>query len=599
MKKKIFVFVFIVSVVFNVAIILTFGYLWASNNIGKKPEKQEIEDSYRQNYWMLKVILDVPGLDPHAVQLVRFDYDPIPDFCERVKNYRFIYNKVMQSAESEKERIGRRRAAMRICWDNIFADITGDKLLMIKDGIEWNYSGTEDTQWIVTKVAYLNKEPICWCIPFRPGKSGEEGTIVLNQETAFNLTQVFDEMIASGEVSEKTHYPAEVTFKDETKARRIYNKMITTVAKSKTLYYESAYWKGPEGSEFLYKTTYKIWMKKPNYVRLEATENNKVIGTLVGDGEYLWMTWGNKNITFEGENYIKYNNTTYAQIPIEKNRIAGLLIGHVQRLKSNLSGLPLMPTIFYMSKNTLDEHYMSGVMGHGSEIINGEKCDIIEVCYSKIQMSYYYWISQNDFLPRKILYRLSKDLNYIQKEIWVNVFINMNIPNSTFIWKPPQGWTKYTLPGLNDALLDVGSIAPDFEVTLIDSSKLKLSELRGKTILLYFWEVSSVRDSKEMSLFQEYYDKYKDRGFVVIAINSWDSNHSALKYLQENAITYPNVVGAKMATHTIRENLYQKPVEITSSPLGYIIGPDGKIVDAWFGFDEDRVVSKLKSLGFD
>ena len=32
-------------------------------------------------------------------------------------------------------------------------------------------------------------------------------------------------------------------------------------------------------------------------------------------------------------------------------------------------------------------------------------------------------------------------------------------------------------------------------------------------------------------------------------------------------------------------------------PMTYIIGRDGKVVDAWYGYDKDRTQSALKKLG--
>ena len=63
--------------------------------------------------------------------------------------------------------------------------------------------------------------------------------------------------------------PADAGFKDEPPAHALYNTMVETMRKADTLSWVSDYRWGARGKE-LGHAEYKIWLKKPNYARVEA-----------------------------------------------------------------------------------------------------------------------------------------------------------------------------------------------------------------------------------------------------------------------------------------------------------------------------------------
>ena len=69
----------------------------------------------------------------------------------------------------------------------------------------------------------------------------------------------------------------------------------------------------------------------------------------------------------------------------------------------------------------------------------------------------------------------------------------------------------------------VGEIAPDFELTLIDGKKVKLSELRGQIVVLNFWATWCVPCRRELPLLDTYYKINQKHGFRVFALTTEDS----------------------------------------------------------------------------
>lgn len=69
----------------------------------------------------------------------------------------------------------------------------------------------------------------------------------------------------------------------------------------------------------------------------------------------------------------------------------------------------------------------------------------------------------------------------------------------------------------------VGALAPDFELKLVDGSKVTFDQLRGNVIVLNFWATWCVPCRTELPLLDAYYRKLKDKGLRVYAVTTEDS----------------------------------------------------------------------------
>ena len=66
----------------------------------------------------------------------------------------------------------------------------------------------------------------------------------------------------------------------------------------------------------------------------------------------------------------------------------------------------------------------------------------------------------------------------------------------------------------------IGSAAPDFELTLMDGSKVSLASLKGQVVLLNFWATWCVPCRKELPTLDGYYALQKPHGLRVFAITT-------------------------------------------------------------------------------
>lgn len=66
----------------------------------------------------------------------------------------------------------------------------------------------------------------------------------------------------------------------------------------------------------------------------------------------------------------------------------------------------------------------------------------------------------------------------------------------------------------------LGEAAPEFTLRMIDDTKVNLSELRGRVVVLNFWATWCVPCKRELPLLDRYYGLQKDAGLSVFAITT-------------------------------------------------------------------------------
>lgn len=137
-----------------------------------------------------------------------------------------------------------------------------------------------------------------------------------------------------------------------------------------------------------------------------------------------------------------------------------------------------------------------------------------------------------------------------------------------------------------------GFLAPDFSLTTLDNQPVRLSELRGKVILLNLWASWCPPCKAEMPALERTYQAYKDQGLVVLAVNSTiqDSRSAAQTFMEANQLTFP----VPLDTQGEVTRLYR----VQSLPTTFFIGPDGMIREVVIGgpMSEALLRSRVENL---
>lgn len=124
------------------------------------------------------------------------------------------------------------------------------------------------------------------------------------------------------------------------------------------------------------------------------------------------------------------------------------------------------------------------------------------------------------------------------------------------------------------SVIAVGAVAPDFEIAGVDGTTLRLSDFKGKYVLLDFWASWCGPCRMENPTLVKVYQQYKDKNFAIFSI-SLDNNRE--KWL--SAIQADGLIWKSHASSLMRWNCpVARRYNVSSIPHSLLIDPKGKVV---------------------
>jgi peroxiredoxin len=126
-----------------------------------------------------------------------------------------------------------------------------------------------------------------------------------------------------------------------------------------------------------------------------------------------------------------------------------------------------------------------------------------------------------------------------------------------------------------------GDLAPDFSVRDLDGKPAKLSDYKGKVILLNFWASWCEPCLSEMPALERMYAKLRDKGFAVVAVGMDDTPTALKEFKDRLGLSFPILVDSSGQT---------KMYKVHGFPESFIIDRSGKLVMIQDPESDDPVV---------
>ncbi|KAB0663412.1 TlpA family protein disulfide reductase [Oryzomonas japonica] len=114
--------------------------------------------------------------------------------------------------------------------------------------------------------------------------------------------------------------------------------------------------------------------------------------------------------------------------------------------------------------------------------------------------------------------------------------------------------------------------APDFSLKTLAGKNVRLSDLKGRVVLVNFFASWCPPCRMEIPDFEKTYLSYKDRGFAVIGIALDDVSPS---FIEKMKMTYPVAMA--------NDNVISDYGNVSSIPVSFLVGKDGRIIKKIMG----------------
>ena len=117
----------------------------------------------------------------------------------------------------------------------------------------------------------------------------------------------------------------------------------------------------------------------------------------------------------------------------------------------------------------------------------------------------------------------------------------------------------------------VGSVAPDFTLSTVAGKRVKLSDYRGKAVLLNFWATWCAPCKVEIPWFMDLEKEYGSQGLVVVGVAMDDDGKDTIaKFSKDMKIDYTVVIGT--------DEVADQYGGVAGLPTTFYVDRTGKIV---------------------
>jgi peroxiredoxin len=111
--------------------------------------------------------------------------------------------------------------------------------------------------------------------------------------------------------------------------------------------------------------------------------------------------------------------------------------------------------------------------------------------------------------------------------------------------------------------------AEDFRLTDLEGKSQSLSQYHRKIVLVNFWATWCKPCRTEMPAMQKIYDKLRDKGFVVLAVNELEDDAKVREYIKQYGYTFPVLMD--------RYNQVANQFGVFGLPVSVFIDQEGRV----------------------
>lgn len=137
----------------------------------------------------------------------------------------------------------------------------------------------------------------------------------------------------------------------------------------------------------------------------------------------------------------------------------------------------------------------------------------------------------------------------------------------------------------------VGFLAPDFTMQTLDGKNIRLSDLRGRPVLINYWVSWCVPCKEEMPILEKIHQDYQQKGLQVVSVDAIEQDN--LEDVKAIVNTFQLSFPVMLDKEEVFKNIYQA----SFFPTNYLIDSNGIIREIILGSTTSgRLIAKVEWL---
>jgi thiol-disulfide isomerase/thioredoxin len=213
--------------------------------------------------------------------------------------------------------------------------------------------------------------------------------------------------------------------------------------------------------------------------------------------------------------------------------------------------------------------------------VNGVRCDVVEARVEDAGRRVEWAFGVEDHLPRQMRrwFRSARGTEVESVLTLSNVKINTDIDPAVFTLDTPEGFTVETVGKRPPRETRIGDPCPDWELTGSDGKIHRLSDYRGKLVVLDFWASWCPHCKNAMPAVQKMHDTYSARGVAMFGLNCRDRGDvDPVAFVRGRGFSYFVADGNETAID----------YRVGALPAFYVIDGEGRLLHTQTGYSEEK-----------